>query len=258
MAPYTTSVNDQKIITLYDDDTCPISEEDLFKDYKTDETVVEVQNSKFYVPNHEEDLIQKCIHGSKEYFEKDFLEKVDKYLPKNAIILDIGANIGNHTLYWANESKAKKIYSFEPIPHTFSILKKNIEINNLQDKVALFNIGLADENGKAEIKSFCKQNLGGTRLKKLQSNTNLQIDIKMLDSINIEEKQIDLIKIDVEGMDNEVLTGAKKTLKKHKPSLILIESFPDSFEKSNEILTTLGYKMESSLGNFEYLYTNKI
>lgn len=253
MSPYIRTAGDQVIISLFDDETCPLSDKDLFKDYKKKRKTVDIHNSKFYLPNYDIDLIQKWMYSTHSYFEEDFLKSLDDYLDNNAVIIDIGANIGNHTLFWANEKNAKKIYAIEPVPYIFKILKKNIKINNLEDRVKLYNVGLADKKCQGEIKSFCKQNLGGTTLKVLQSNTQFTIPMRTLDSLNIKEEKIDLIKIDVEGMDYEVLKGAESTVKKHKP-LILTESFPNSFDKSNAFLTELGYKLEKDLGSYEYLY----
>ena len=253
MSPFTITINDQTIVRLSDDETCPIAEEDLFKSVKNKKMISEVKNSKFYLPNYDKDLIQSLVYSCKQYFEFNVLQYIDDYLPEKAIIIDIGANIGNHTLYWANESGASKIYAFEPIPHSFKILKKNVEINNLKDRTVLYNFGLADKICDAEIKCFCYQNYGGTRLKVLQSNTKNVIPLKTLDSLNITEDRIDLIKIDVEGMDSEVLLGAADTIEKYKP-LIAIESFDDTFERSNSILEDLGYQKKHEFGNAEYFY----
>ena len=98
------------------------------------DSTMQVRNSKIYLPNYPIDLIQRYIVATKNYWEYEFLEKLDKYIKEDSVILDIEANIGNHTLYWANERKAKKIYSFEPVELTFDILKKNIESISLIEK----------------------------------------------------------------------------------------------------------------------------
>ena len=90
----------------------------------------------------------------------------------------------------------------------------------------------------------------------LNSNTDITFPLRTLDSFNIKEDRVDLLKIDVEGMDNEVLTGSEKTIKKYKP-IIMIESFHDCYEKSNAILEEYGYKKEYDFGSCEYLYLYK-
>ena len=188
MSPCTTSVNEQVVISLLDNETCSLSDTDLFKDYKKRNKIIEIKNSKMYLQNYDIDLIQGSIYKYCNYFEINCLNFVDKFIKDNSTIIDIGANIGNHTLYWANEKNALKIYAFEAIPYTFKILKKNIKINNLEDRVILYNYGLADKTCDGEIKTFCKQNLGGTRLKPLQSDTQFKIPLRTLDSFDIDEK----------------------------------------------------------------------
>ena len=65
---------------------------------------------------------------------------------------------------------------------------------------------------------------------------------------NFKEDKIDLIKIDVEGFEYQVLSGAKKTLAKYNP-VIIIESFANKFEQVNSLLNSYGYKMIKDLGD---------
>lgn len=95
-------------------------------------------NSLFFLPFMFTDLIQRTIFLEDDYYESTklryvFTEYNRGYITslvkkENGVILDVGANIGNHTLYYANEIGAHVI-SFEPVYNTFSILKKQIEIN---------------------------------------------------------------------------------------------------------------------------------
>ena len=70
---------------------------------------------------------------------------------------------------------------------------------------------------------------------------------------NFTENKIDLIKIDVEGFEYQVLIGAKDTLTKYNP-IIIIESFNDKFEKVNSLLNKYGYEKFKDLPNFNYVY----
>lgn len=90
--------------------------------------------SNFYLPFLPMDSIQCGILLSDDYFERENLDKVfrnfqngiigETVLSGKGALLDIGANIGNHTLYFCNEYNAKKVYCFEPIEKTFSILEQ--------------------------------------------------------------------------------------------------------------------------------------
>lgn len=210
-------------------------------------------NALFYVPNYPLDGIQRHIVDCKEYFENDLLNQLAEILPKDAVIMDIGANIGNHTLYWAIENHAKKIYSFEPIAQTFAILAKNIEINHLQNIVQAYNFGLSDQTSKARITSFNSANIGATTL--AQSDTG-NIELRALDDLDIREDKIDLMKIDVEGHEIFALRGAQKTIRKYKP-LIFIEIFDENKSKVFKFFDDLGYVKEREFECDNFLFAPK-
>lgn len=212
--------------------------------------IVNLGNAKFYVPNYPADLIQSIIVRTGTFYEIDILEELRPYIKKNAVILDIGANIGNHSIYWVVKSNAKRVYSFEPIHDTFKILKKNVEINNLSNKIKIFNMGLSNKKINGSISFYDRRNIGGTHVKQ-NPNGNLLLD--KLDNIKIEENAIDFVKIDVEGHELEVLQGARETLLKYKP-IVFVESFPDKKQKVHEYLTNLGYHLEKSFAGNNYLY----
>ena len=211
--------------------------------------IINIGPAKFYVPNYPIDLIQSEIVDDGTFYEIDVLEKLQPYIKKNAVILDIGANIGNHSVYWAVKSNTKRVYSFEPVQDTFKILKKNVEINDLNNKIKIFNIGLSNRKINGSVSFYDRRNIGGTPVKQ-NPNGNLSLD--KLDNIKIKENAVDFVKIDVEGHELEVLQGARETLIKYKPT-VFIEAFPDSRPKVHEYLTNLGYRLEKSFVN-NYLY----
>lgn len=142
---------------------------------------------------------------------------------KNKIVIDIGANVGVFSIF-AAISGAKKIYAFEPVSKTFEILKKNIKINNLEDKIIVINEGL----GEKEKEEYIKFNFAGDgtatvnkNLKKKNEKNKVKIKITTLDNFVKQNKipKVDFIKIDVEGYEENVLLGAKETIKKWKPIL---------------------------------------
>lgn len=212
--------------------------------------IINIGYAKFYVPNYPIDHVQSEIVDNNNFYEIDLLEKLQPYIKKNAVILDIGANIGNHSVYWAVRSDAKKIYSFEPVEDFFKILKRNVEINQVNNKVKIFNVGLSDQKINGSISHYDPTNIGGTAIKQ-DLNGNLALD--KLDNIKIEEDTIDFVKIDVEGHEFQVLQGAEKTLKKYKPT-IFIEIFPENKQKVHKFLTDLGYRLEKSFIGANYLY----
>ena len=147
---------------------------------------VERKKVNFYLPIKHDQVSQQIILKN-DFYEFWELNQLKKILRKPKIILDIGANIGNHTIYFSKIMDAK-VYAFEPQKSIFNILKRNIEINNLKSKTEIFNFGLGDENSKAEVLFFDKHNTGSTTLKKSE---NGNISIKKLDSIKIKDVEVD-------------------------------------------------------------------
>lgn len=112
-------------------------------------------------------------------------------------IIDVGVNIGNHSLYWCSNKNPKKIFCFEAVRSTYEILCKNIYENNLSDIMIPFNIGASDSIGRGLIKRYDHKNIGATAIKK---DPHGRIELAPLDSFDcILSNKIDLIKIDVEG-----------------------------------------------------------
>ena len=202
--------------------------------------------SKFYIPYVRTDFIQRHIYRKKTYFEQDNLDFIckkwnDGIIEKTirkTLVLDIGANIGNHTLYYLNECGAKRVFSFEPVPDTFEILKRNVEINNMQDRVLLHNAAVGESAGKANITYYNQRNTGMSTIKK-----SFDGNIKMIsvDDMKIDET-IGLVKIDVEGFEVPVLKGIISTLNKYHP-YISMEVDDDISDDVFEMLADIGYKV---------------
>lgn len=197
------------------------------------------------------DHIQNII-TTKSFYEIKYLEIVKlRYIPKNAVIVDIGSNIGNHLVYFSKTANAKKVYGFEPQKNIFNILSKNLLLNNCGAEIK--NIALGDKIQKTQISFFDKSNLGATSLEYNEKGT---IQTSTLDEEfkNIQEK-INFIKIDVEGFEYFVLRGAK-LLMHHKP-IIWIEMFNKNFFKVKELLNSFEYEIKDCLGTYNYIYTSK-
>jgi FkbM family methyltransferase len=215
-------------------------------------------NSVFYLPHLPADLIQRIIFLSDDYFESENLNYVfnefqggivkDRVLCDSGVVVDIGANIGNHTLYFLNELKARKVFAFEPLPECFYVLKKNVEINDAEDRTELHQVGLSDKKGNGVVKRIVVENMGGTSIK--DNVGGGCIEVKTLDEYDIED--VRFMKIDVEGMELQVLRGARNTILKNKP-FMLIEIFDWNFENVMSFLTDFSYTY-IKCGVYDYLF----
>lgn len=163
----------------------------------------------------------------------------------NPIIIDVGANIGTYATWVAKAYPAGKIICFEPQRAVFQILCGNMALNNIENVYA-FNYALGKENNviKFNEPDYSKSNNYGSfsLLKNEIDITELkhQVDCYSLDNFlkkyNIDK--IDFLKIDCEGMDFDVLYGAKNIIQHCKPK-ILIEYKTDWCDLQDEILSFL-------------------
>lgn len=174
------------------------------------------------------------------------------------VILDVGANLGNHTLYWNKNVKGlKEIHSFEPLNVNFSLLKRNVEENNL-DKTVLVNKCVGIEKAKAVVEKVNRNNMGGTVFtydKDISSKgSELAIDVIDLDSYVKEQgiTQVDFIKIDTEGFELDVLKGAKTLLGTHKP-VVWFEAWDKNWVAVYKQMAEFGYYIKETI-NDDYLY----
>lgn len=179
------------------------------------------------------------IDGTYEVDEIDFLQKfLQNTLSRKSCVLDIGANIGNHTIRLFSDMFLE-VHCFEPNPKVNSLL--NINVEHL-DNVKTYNIGLSDKKGTATIK-VDPLNLGAATIVNLDKNPKnnverefLSIELDTLDNIFFhKEIKIDLIKLDVEGHELNVLKGAKKVLDKYSPMIVFETNINKGNNKNNLI-----------------------
>lgn len=210
----------------------------------------------FYLPLYENDYIQQRILTEGTYYESANLNYICKEWNngvisqdiKDGCIIDIGANIGNHTLYCFFECGIKKAICFEPVESTYKILKRNMEINDIIQNVTLVKSAVGASNGTASISHYDISNIGSTQISLDNSGT---IPVVSIDSMHIED-DIKLVKIDVEGFEKGVIDGSRETLAKHKP-YIMIEIQPENFDHLINELSRMGYKY-TQLTGINYLF----
>ena len=162
------------------------------------------------------------------YFEKNTSRLIKKLSKLNSTVIDVGANIGCHTIIMADAVGPNgRVLAFEPTPKFRNRLKKNIEINH-QKNVSISEYALAEKDSESFIyfsEASTNERNNAVESGSLQSeNVNLPhripVRIKTLDEICLNLESINLIKIDTDGGDFNVLLGAEKTIEKHRPSVI--------------------------------------
>ncbi|MGF7160103.1 FkbM family methyltransferase [Rhodoligotrophos appendicifer] len=196
----------------------------------------------FFVSN-ELDSIQK-FHRAGVFYEMDELELISQHF-KGGTFVDVGANIGNHTLYALLALDATKVIAFEPLPLAFSILEINIATNQLGDRATLRQMGLSNTDTLASFTSPTN-NLGGSRL--LERPDAGGIKIGRGDDY-LKDEKVDFIKIDTEGFEIQVLEGLVQTINKNKP-VIFVEVEDENISSYESFSRKMGYRVAEKFDRY--------
>lgn len=162
-----------------------------------------------------------AIEGQFEPAETAFMRR---YTRRGAHVMDVGANIGYHTMMLATEVGPEgRVDSFEPLPHLFDSLQRSIVRNGFEEYTHAHNIAASDRVGTAFIR-FAEEtdNWGGAQLKPTghagEGHRALEIQTIALDTMDI--GRLDFIKIDIEGAEPLAVAGARELLLRTRPIVL--------------------------------------
>ena len=180
-----------------------------------------------------------------EYLEKFIKQKIPN--SRELCVLDIGANIGNHSIFFSDLFET--VYSFEPNPLTYEVLKINSKYACDRKNIKAFKLGISNKNKKVYFRNNLFNSGNSSIISEEDFNKNknnaFKVDVVSLDNIDLlEGRKIGLIKIDIEGHELNALKGAENLIKKHKP-IIFFEQEKKVFKNGRteviNYLSTLGY-----------------
>lgn len=174
-----------------------------------------------FLPNADRDHIQKLIRGSGAPYERDMLRDMASRLSPGALVVDAGANIGNHTVYLAKVAGAQ-VAAFEPNPALCAALERSLARNGIAGQVRLRRMGLGAGPDKARFAAEIPDNLGSQSLV-LGAG---EVEVAPLDSLDL-GAPARMLKIDVEGMELEVLRGAEGLIARDRP-ILYVECYQDA------------------------------
>lgn len=203
-----------------------------------------------------QDPVQRQIRNG-QFYEQEELSLIREHLKQGATFVDVGANVGNHSLYVAAFLNPARIIPFEPNPPAYKLLLANVVMNGFSDLFDLSHIGLGLSDSKAGgfVMTPRDQNLG----KAAMTPGNGSIETITGDSVLSIEKP-DFIKIDVEGMEMQVLNGLEKTIDRTAP-MMLIEVDQRNFAAFDEWLDHHDYEVIESIQRYKvnrnYLLKNR-
>ena len=162
-------------------------------------------------------------------------------------VCDIGANVGNHSLAFAEHAEC--VVALEPHPLLFALLRINCRD---RPNIVPLNLAASDRRGTAAA-TTPPTNFGGTRISAAPVPGDLAAAFELVPLDELTElagRDVALVKIDVEGHEEQVLRGAEALLRRHRPVVILEQNedvVVDGTSPSLELLKSLGYRHFHSL-----------
>lgn len=178
-----------------------------------------------------DDYIGRVVASSHRPYEYSLLF-ASLIFAKRGTVVDVGANIGNHAMFWAVFTAAK-VECFEPNPEAIEILNQNV--SGFGDRVVVHGHALGAKSGLVGM-SRVDGNLGATSVCMDASDG---VSICTLDDVRLSD--VSLLKIDVEGMEPDVLAGARTLLSTWKPVVWLEALGVDALAESRLELERAGY-----------------
>jgi FkbM family methyltransferase len=187
-------------------------------------------------------------------FEPDVTRIIETFCQPGWTILDVGANIGAHTLRFGKiAGSSGKVYAFEPTEYAYRKLLRNIAVDHL-DSTEAFQVAVSNRSQSRQAINYRSswrtdgRNVSGAGV----------VDFVRLDDWCAESgiEKVDCIKVDVDGDEWPVLSGAEQILRQYRP-LIIIEIGAWHFRRAGEnplsLLKELGYRFWDAKTCSEYL-----
>lgn len=184
-----------------------------------------------------EDHIAQVIRQTGTFYEAEMLADARSRLFYPECAVDVGAHIGNHTVYFAHVLGVRTL-AFEPNPVTFRHLEANVSGNGLSQLCSLRNAAVGAQTSKARAEPASARNSG---MATVELDPEGAVEVVSLDDALADEPRVDLIKIDVEGWELDVLRGGARILARHRP-LLYVEIMAEKFDAVRGYLDAAGYR----------------
>jgi FkbM family methyltransferase len=182
--------------------------------------------------------------------EPETLEWIDA-LPPDAVLWDVGANVGLYSVYAAKHRNAR-VYAFEPSVFNLELLARNANLNHVSDRICIVPLALSDASGPSQLRmtstdwggalSTFGRDFGWDGKAIAQVFAFQTYGLTMDDAVQrLGLSQPDFIKMDVDGIEHIILAGGNAVLRSVRGVLIEInDSFKEQAERSSQLLSGAG------------------
>lgn len=209
-----------------------------------------------------------------DYEDAETMDTFCSWLKEDAVLYDLGANVGYYAFIANQLIRSGKIYSFEPLPANIVTFNAHLQLNKSKlsnNAITLLPYAVADEEKEVIFSNNDKTIEGNTYVDSVlhtRSSKDLVVQCYSVDGL-LEKGYLKptVIKIDVEGAEYDVLRGAEQTLRKYKPNILLATHdchLPGVQKLCVDFLAGLGYDLrllsshnKSMAGLEDYIATHK-
>jgi len=189
------------------------------------------------------ELLRECsvsrhLATTATFYELPFLEAIGQLMPAGTVAFDVGAHIGNHTVYFA-KILGWRVVAFEPNPEAFEKLIANVEANDVAEKVTCFQVALTDIPGRLRLARTDGSDAGTVAVISGDPREGgfVETDAATLDSYaHLAGEGPTFLKIDVEGYERTVIEGGKEFLNRVAPHVTTEVQSVRAFEDLIEVL----------------------
>jgi FkbM family methyltransferase len=191
--------------------------------------------------------------GGIESFEFETIQVFYDLAKKSNLVLDIGAYTGIFSLVACVANPCSKVISFEPVPQVTERLRANVKVNGWEDRCQIREEAVSNVAGVGKLHVLlgdCPAS-SSFNIEGFRGSEGYLIDVPMtpLDALCPQGQRVDLVKIDVEGFEDQVLHGMTRILSESAP-VIIVECLPDGpYLAIERLLAGFGYRFFHLLEN---------
>jgi FkbM family methyltransferase len=193
-------------------------------------------NAFTYVADLTDSMARSVVWGNLKVWEATSLQVFSELARTSERFLDVGAYSGIYSLVACADGPGEVI-AFEPNPASLRLLRVNIRANGWEHRITVIPKGAADASGTARM-TIPPEDATAARVD--DAGTGPTIELTTIDEV-LGGRRVDVIKVDVEGLETRVLVGAQGTLSRYRPALILESLTDQGFRDIGEILKPHGY-----------------
>lgn len=190
---------------------------------------IEFEGQRYELEAPDDDWIGAALAGGRPY-EPHLVSWAARFTPPGTQIIDAGAYIGNHAIFWALRL-GSNVLAFEPNPAAASLLRRNAAVCAVDHLVDVHEVALGADAGRGHLADHVGTNYASQRIEVGRGS----IDVTTIDHY---EARPALIKIDVEGLEADVVKGAFETIQRCRPVMIVEDNDPHELRA---LMRKLGY-----------------